>query len=175
MKRYIIPIVLVLLSFGAFSGCEKDDICDANTATTPMLVIDFYEFLNPSVQKSFLKLEIIEIDSPDRVLTFEHTNKIYLPLRTDSEISQYIFRLSYININQTLTNEDLVEIRYTKDDIYISRACGYKTNFTLLDPEPLNPNPKVTDFGSDELWIKEIIVRQPVITNENETHLDMLF
>lgn len=161
--------------FGTFLGCEKDDICAEGTPTTPKMVIDFYEFLNPSVQKSFSKLEIFEAETPENILTFENANQIKLPLRTDSEVSQYIFRLSYTNINQIVTNDDLVEIRYVQDDIYISRACGYKTNFTLSESEPLNPNPKITDEGEDETWIKEYIVRQSVITNENETHLDILF
>lgn len=175
MKRYIILFVFIIATFGLFLSCEKDDICSESTPTTPMVVVDFYEYLNPSVQKSFLYLEIIEIENPDTILEYESSNQIKLPLRTDSEISRYIFRLYYKNINQTLTNEDIVEIRYTKDDIYISRACGYKSNFTLSDSEPLNPNPKITDDANDEFWIKEIIVRQPVITNENETHLDILF
>lgn len=175
MKRYIIPIILVFLGFGALLSCEKDDICSESTPTSPMLVIDFYEFLNPSVSKSFQKLEIFDVENPEKILVFEGENQILLPLKTDSQTSTYIFKLYYTNINVVMTNEDVVEIRYTKDDIYISRACGYKSNFTLSDSDPLNPNPKITDSGSDELWIKETIVRQPVITNENETHLDILF
>ncbi len=165
----------MLLCFATFWGCEKDDICSESTPTTPKMVIDFYEFLNPSVKKSFKKIEIIDVDNPTSILEFSNTNKILLPLRTDSPQSTYVFRLTYTNINTDVINEDLVEIRYTKDDVYISRACGYKTNFTLENSDPLNPNPNVTDYGNDELWIKEYIVRQSVITNENETHLDILF
>lgn len=175
MKRYIILVLLSVLCFGTLSRCEKDDICDANTATTPKMVIDFYEYLNPSVSKSLYKLEIFDVETPENILIFEGTSQALLPLKTDADISRYVFRLSYININQTIINEDLLEVRYTKEDIYISRACGYKANFSLTAPEPLNPNPKATDSGSDELWIKEMIVRQSVITNENETHLDILF
>ena len=39
MKKIFALSLIVLLSL---SGCEKDDICDANTPTTPRLVIDFY-------------------------------------------------------------------------------------------------------------------------------------
>lgn len=174
MKHYLFPIVL-FLCLGFLSGCEKDDICSEDIPTTPRVIVDFYEYLNPSVPKTFSKLEVFETDTPQRLLVYENAGQILLPLRTDSEVSSYVFRLTYTNINMEITNEDLVEIRYTKDDIYISRACGYKSNFTLSDSEPLDPNPKVSDNGSDELWIKELIVRQAVITNENETHLDILF
>lgn len=175
MKQYIISIIFTLLCFATFSSCEKDDICSETTPTTPKMVIDFYEYLNPSIKKSFKKIEIIEIDNPNSVLEFLNTNRILLPLRTDSSQSSYVFRLTYTNINTDVINEDLVQIQYTKEDVYISRACGYKSNFILENSEPLNPNPNITDYGDDELWIKEYIVRQSVITNENETHLDILF
>src|SRR5690606_18921093 len=175
MKRFIIPIVLMFLGFGAFSGCEKDDICSESTPTTPNMVIDFYEYLNPSVEKTFLKLEIIEVGNPELILVYENINNIKLPLRTDAEVTTYKFILTYTNINTQVTNEDLLEFRYTKNDIYISRACGYKSNFSLLASDTQNPNPLLTDSGEDDFWIKELIVRQTEITDENETHLDLLF
>lgn len=175
MKRFILPVITLILSLGILSQCEKDDICSESTPTTPKMVIDFYEFLNPSVPKTISKLEIFDIENPDVALVFESTNQIKLPLRTDGEISKYVFRLHYTNINQVLTNEDVMEIKYTTEHIYISRACGYKSNFSVLESQPLDPNPKVIDAAGDELWIKEYIVRQPEITNENETHLDILF
>lgn len=175
MKRGLFLTLFTLLCLGILSKCEKDDICAEGTPTTSRLVINFYEYLNPSVQKNFNKIEIFEVESPHRVLVYEYDNQILLPLRTDAQLSSYVFRLTYTNINTEISNEDLVEIQYTKDDIYVSRACGYKSNFTLADPEPFEQNPKVSDNGADELWIKEIIIRQAVITNENETHLDILF
>src|SRR5690554_2058675 len=172
MKRCLFLTLLTLFCLGSLSRCEKDDICAEDTPTTPKVVVDFYEYLNPSVQKSFSKLEVFDVAFPQQVLVYENTNQILLPLRTDTQISNYVFRLTYTNINTEVTNEDLVEIRYAQDDIYISRACGYKSNFTLTDSEPLSPNPKVSDSSAEELWIKELIVRQAVIINENETHLD---
>jgi len=174
MRYCIVPIVMLML-FYFFSSCEKDDICSQNTQATPRMVISFYQYLNPSVTKTFLKLEIFESETPENILVFENTNQIKIPLRTDTETTTYIFRLSYTNINQTLTNEDKIEFTYNKDDIYISRACGYKTNFSLLESEPLNPNPKITDVANDELWIKEYILWKQIIINEDETHLDILF
>src|SRR5690554_2728933 len=167
MKRCLFLTLLTFLCLGALSRCEKDDICAEDTLTTPKVVIDFYEYLNPSVQKPFSKLEVFDVETPQRVLSYENTNQMLLPLRTDTPVSSYVFRLTYTNINTEVTNEDLVEIRYAKDDIYISRACGYKSNFTLIDSEPLHPNPQVSDSGADDLWIKELIVRQAVIVNEN--------
>ncbi|HUH51070.1 MAG TPA: DUF6452 family protein [Flavobacterium sp.] len=174
MKRYLSRFFFLTLILGVLLGCEKDDICSGDTPTTPKLVINFYEFLNPSVSKQVLKLEIYRPESPDRILVFENTDQILLPLDTGDSHSTYVFRLTYQNINTILTNQDVFEVSYTKEDRYISRACGYMSNFVLDNSEPLNPNPKITDLA-DDLWIKECIIRQAVITNENETHLDILF
>ncbi len=38
-------IFLFLLISFSFLSCEKDDICDATTPTTPRLVIEFYDSL----------------------------------------------------------------------------------------------------------------------------------
>mgnify|MGYP006353373257 FL=1 len=46
MKKTILLLLAVAFTF---SSCEKDDICDANTPTTPRLVIGFYDFLNPAI------------------------------------------------------------------------------------------------------------------------------
>jgi len=175
MKRFILPVIILILGVGILSQCEKDDICSESTPTTPKMVINFYEFLNPSVPKSVNKIEIFDIENPDVVLVFEAADQIQVPLRTDGDVSKYVFRLHYTNINQVLTNEDVIEIKYTTEHIYVSRACGYKSNFSLLESLPFELNPKVTDTAGDELWIKEYIVRQPNIENENETHLDILF
>lgn len=174
MKRHLSGFFFLMLIFGVFLGCEKDDICSGDTLTTPKLVINFYEYLNPSVSKQVLKLEIFKEETPDRILVFENTDQILLPMSTGDNNSRYVFKLTYQNINTMLTNQDIFDIRYTKEDIYISRACGYVSNFVLDNSEPLSPNPKITDLA-DDFWIKESIIRQPVITNENETHLDILF
>ncbi len=174
MKRHLSGFFFLMLISSVFFGCEKDDICSGDTPTTPKLVINFYEYLNPSVSKQVLKLEIFKEEAPERILVFENTDHILLPLNTDDSNSKYVFRLTYQNINTMLTNQDVFDIRYTKEDIYVSRACGYKSNFVLDNSEPLHPNPTITDLA-DDFWIKECIIRQAVITNENETHLDILF
>ena len=56
MKKIILLVLLVVF---AFSGCEKDDICDANTATTPRLVLSFYDISNSTVLKNVTRLKVV--------------------------------------------------------------------------------------------------------------------
>ncbi|NJM80828.1 MAG: hypothetical protein HC854_16675 [Flavobacterium sp.] len=63
--------------------------------------------------------------------------------------------------------EDIITFNYTKEDIYISRACGFRTVFNLNDADP------VITIVDD--WIKDIEVIQPSIENENETHVKIYF
>lgn len=57
MKKRILVVVVLLSVF--FSGCEKDDICDAATITTPRLVLTFYDINNPSVVKNVSQLKVV--------------------------------------------------------------------------------------------------------------------
>jgi hypothetical protein len=57
MKKGIFLLVAFVSVF--FSGCEKDDICDANTVTTPRLVLTFYDINNPSVVKNVTQLKVV--------------------------------------------------------------------------------------------------------------------
>jgi len=36
--------IFLLLFVFSLLGCEKDDICESTTPTTPRLVIEFYDF-----------------------------------------------------------------------------------------------------------------------------------
>ena len=56
MKKLI--SLLLLFTFG-LSSCEKDDICDANTPTTPRLVMTFYDISSPTKTKNVTNLKVI--------------------------------------------------------------------------------------------------------------------
>lgn len=173
-------IYLVLLALSLFfSGCEKDDICDANTPTTPRLVIQFYDFANPSVLKSVTNLKVVGEGMPDGVI-FNPTaggeskylangTKISIPLKINDVAASYTFTLNSGNSNPALVNVDNVKFNYSTTDIFVSRACGFKTLFTL---SPTNP---YTHTIAADKWIKYISVEKSNIENENETHIKIFF
>ena len=51
-------IFYFLLLLASFSSCEKDDICDAATATTPRIIIEFYSTDATPVLKKVTNLKV---------------------------------------------------------------------------------------------------------------------
>jgi hypothetical protein len=166
MKK--ISLILLVLSV-TFSSCEKDDICDAATATTPKLIIDFYDKTNPTVIKSVTNLEVKEVGST-AVLAFNSVSKIQLPLKTNEDITKYSLILN--STVSATANEDFLQFNYMRQNIFVSRACGYKTIFTL---EPTTPYIKTDTSTPNGYWIQNITVTTSNITTENETHIKIYF
>ena len=164
------------------SSCEKDDICDANTPTTPRLVIDFYNITTASVRKNVTNLKVIGEGMKDGIvfdssLTGEaqylaNGNTISIPLKTDANVTKYRFILNSGNSNPTLIDTDEVTFNYTRNDVFVSRACGFKTLFTL---EPTNPYTQTAVPVTKGKWMQFINIEKSNIDNENETHIKVFF
>jgi hypothetical protein len=117
-----------LLAF-TLPGCEKDDICDPTTATTPRLIIDFYSKSNPAELKNVTNLALIAEGQEQDTLKFNEVSRIEVPLRTTGDVTKYRFVMNYNN--PALINQDVIEFKYTRTQIFVSRACGFKTLFVL--------------------------------------------
>jgi hypothetical protein len=175
MKKIIILLIIAFV----FSGCEKDDICDATTSTTPRLVIRFYDIDKGTDLKSVKDLKVIGKDKAEGIIFntlatdgkkyLSNESTISLPLDTNKDVTEYSFMLNFGNA--TLANVDKLRFDYVRKTIFVSRACGFKTTFQL------NPTkPTITDnTPSDGNWIKYISVEKSNIENENETHLKIFF
>lgn len=178
MKKISVLLILITcVGIGITLSCEPDDICPESTSTTPNLVIDAYDTDNPENIKAITKLVIGGIGN-DFILTngIISASKIALPLKTDANTTQYVLiKDASINNNGTPDdssddtidgNYDTITISYTREEVYVSRACGYKTIFknVTLTIEPDSDN-----------WIKS---RQPLndnqsVENEAETHFNI--
>lgn len=183
MKFKFMKKIFLLLFIGfAFSGCEKDDICDANTPTTPRLIIEFYDDANPTVLKNVVNLRVTEVVTNKSVVFNEslietnearyllNASKLSLPLKTGEDVVKYSFALNYGAVPGE--NVDFFEVNYTGEDVYVSRACGFKTVFTLRDTNPIINSDNTTP---DSEWIKGINIETNAIENENETHVKIYF
>ena len=172
-------IVLFLLISFSFFSCEKDDICDATTPTTPRLVIEFYDnsIATPTL-KSVTNLKAVAsgmsegvvfntalpVINPSRYLF--NGNKIYLPLNPSATTTTYSLKYDFGSASE---NEDVVTYNYTTQEVYISRACGYKYLFNLT-----STSSNILSVDSNN-WIKNIIIAKPNLESENEVHIKMFF
>jgi len=167
MKK--IQLLFICLFLVTFSSCEKDDICETTTPTTPKLIIEFYDILNPTVKKNVTNLAVKEINSTSS-LAFTGTSKIQIPLRITQDISKYSFILNSTDV--TIDNEDFLQFNYSRQNLFVSRACGFKTNFTLNSTLPFI---KTETLIPDGYWIQNIVITTSNITTENETHVKIYF
>jgi hypothetical protein len=179
MKKII--AFLMILGF-ASSSCEPDDICDPNTPTTPRMLIQFFDISNPSLRKNVTNLKVIGegktegvVFNPsgvDEAKYLTSADSILLPLNTQADLVKYKFINNYGNKNPLIENEDNLEFKYTRESIYVSRACGFKTIFNL---DPITPFTLSDAEPADEMWIQYVIVAQNNITSENETTIKIFF
>jgi hypothetical protein len=179
MKKIL--IVLLLIATFSFSSCEKDDICDANTPTTPRLVIEFYNITTPSVLKNVTDLKVIGEGMTEGIIFNDATDdskyvtsgsKISIPLKTDANTTTYSFILNSQNTNPTLIDIDKVTFNYTTKDVFVSRACGFKT---LFEFDSSNPYTQTAVPATKLKWMQYISVEKSNIDNEDETHIKVFF
>ena len=158
------------------SSCEKDDICDASTSTTPRLIIDFYDISDPGVAKSVTNLAIGGV-GVDTGILFTGVSKIQVPLNTSEDSATFNFILNFGNPDPTLVYSDILQFNYSRSTVYVSRACGYKTLFNLNNDTAL-PNAFVLNNDpstTEGVWIKNITVEKYNLETENETHVKIYF
>jgi hypothetical protein len=161
-------IVLLLLLTITFSSCEKDDICAEET--TPRLVLEFYDISNPSNLKNVLNLKVTG-EGQSELGTYNGVNKVELPLDIINDTTKYSLILN--SVSSTGSNEDSLQFNYIHQNVFVSRACGYKTIFELnATPNGVIKTDAVTPDG---FWIQDINIVTTNIETENETHIKIYF
>ncbi len=144
MRKQILVILIFVLTI---SSCERDDICIDDI--TPNFTIRFYDSEDPTDFKSVIGLQVKLLDIEVDTLLFS-SDSIQLPVRLDITTTKY-----------TLTNElsesdiktDTITIVYTPEDVFVGRACGFKTIFNTVTYE--NTNNWITDFEIVSETIKD--------------------
>ena len=152
MIKKSLSLLLIALFAMPFSSCEKDDICAASTPTTPRLVIEFFNSAIPSDNKNVSDLSITATGETDS-LTYNSVSKIFVPLKTTDDTTEYKFTIFASSDDATIRNTDNLVFNYARNSVYISRACGFKTVFiTNAENGVVRSNP------DDTFWIKSIQV-----------------
>lgn len=163
-KAFLVPIALLVM---IAISCERDDICPESTPTTPRLFIEFYDVNNPDNLKNVFGFVAIGENNPDILEGYENvrTDDVFLPLKTDVNTTRYsLMADAQVNDNGTPDdptddflegNVDVVEINYSREEVYVSRACGYKTIFK---------NVTLTIIPDSDNWM---LSRQPATDNQS--------
>ncbi|MBI9041464.1 DUF6452 family protein [Lutibacter sp.] len=147
MKKYSIVLVILLL---VFSNCEKDDICIE--ATTPNLIIRFYDTNNPETIKAVSSLTVAANEKED-IYTNVSLDSIIIPLNLAENSTTYKFKSG--------TKTDEIIFNYERKDVFVSRSCGYKTIFENLTVQTTNE------------WITNYIINNSTIENETNAHINI--
>ena len=150
MKKYLILFIVFLTTL---ISCEKDDVCvEENTHS---LIIRFYDNDDHEQLKQLTKTYIWAIgkDSLSHYSN-ESLDSIVVPLNLAENVTKYVIE------NNTI--KDTIEFKYSRNDIFISRSCGYKTIFENLA------------IGNNTiLWIKDTEILNATIENETITHINI--
>lgn len=178
-------IVALLLLSALLINCERDDICSDTESTTPRLVVDFLDLLDSENTKEVTDFYVIGIDN-DNVLEDYNvvtTSQVLLPLKTTGDFNSNnelvtsfsMYRGYEIDDNDTpddtsddfnTGNEDIVNITYTTSQIYVSRACGFKTVFNIVSFQ-------VVPDADNWIAIIQNNNDNQTITNETITHYNI--
>ena len=154
LKTSLFAIIFIMIS------CEKDDICIESEIGTPRIILSFYDKTNKTLKKPVENLLIKGIEREDTLDIFSG-DSIAIPLRNNSNFSKYEFIL---NSGSENSNNDTIHFEYSRYDLYINRACGFKSNYILNDPP-------AKLFNIDSPWIEQILKLKDTILNENNAHL----
>ncbi len=163
-------LILLTMSFLIIISCEKDDICPDSAQTTPQLVVTFYDALDPQQSKIVESLAVYAIKDSELILIENingiNTDSIAIPLRNDIGVSNFRFIKNYSVENDIIFGDsNHIYVDYEINDVFISRACGFITNYSLLS---------ILNDNYADTWITESEIVNPVVTNENQAHVKIL-
>lgn len=157
------PSLFILFILLTFAGCTRDDICPEDTTTTPLLVIDFRDNSDRELTKAVESLLIYVNNSDSTLVTAEAINDtiVSIPLNTEADISAFLFEAN--SASEDENNFDSVSFNYSREEVYINRACGFKVNYNNLFVD--------VEEETTGNWILETEISNTTIDNENEVHL----
>jgi len=160
MGKTFLTLLLIVIVFG---GCTKDDICSETTLTTPLLIIDFRDINDRATAKAVEDLQVLVNDADSTVVYSSISDTIIsIPLNTESNQSSFHFIFNASDVDNL--NDDIVTFTYTREEVYVNRACAFRMvyNDLLIAVEPENES----DF-----WILDTDINNPTLENENEAHI----
>lgn len=165
--KVIQRIFCTLLVLYTLQSCQYNDICTAEVPSTPKLRIEFHDQERPGLLKAAENFNVRALG--DTAYYFSapiNDTTVAIPLRTDKKETAY--ELIFHQGDSLQTKRDTLIFTYNTDEVFISRACGFKSIFTDFE---VNYNP--TSKG----WIKNIQIADTTkrITDDKKAALFIYF
>jgi len=162
LKKEFNLIIFSLIFFLFYNSCEKDDICLSDTPSSPRLIVKMVDKDDPTKYKlaNDLLIKVVDNDS----INIKSSDSIILNLNPYKNYTQFEFILNQGSENE---NIDTIQINYSLNNIYIDRACGYKTSFIF------NSN-ALTLINEKNNWIESYLILKDTIINEEQAHMAIL-
>jgi hypothetical protein len=147
--------IILILFF--FTSCEPDDICLESNEDTPNLILKFVDNFSGET-KSVNNLRIKGINNNEDFFVGT-VDSISIPLNNYENTSSFSFTKEFAS-NQS--NEDLIYFNYSRNNVYISRSCGYKMEYEIDNIIVENDNSN---------WIEDSIIETRTVNNEISHHV----
>jgi hypothetical protein len=145
-------LLFIFLIFIIFSACEKDDFCIQNPIT-PKLIVRFYDANNRESLKE-VNIFYVWAEGKDSIFSDISTDSLVIPLNRLATETIYNFSKDKV-VNQ-------FTVKYTPQDEYVSRSCGFKVIFNEVS------------FSSDNTWITDFTPETlTTIDQQNEAHVQI--
>ena len=155
MKFQLYSRVILILFF--LTSCEPDDICLESNEDTPNLILKFVDSFSGE-NKSVSNLRIKGINNIEDFFVGT-VDSISIPLNNYENTSSFSFTKEFES-NQS--NEDLIYFNYIRNNVYISRSCGYKMEYDIENIIIENDNSN---------WIEDAIIETRTVNNEISHHV----
>ncbi|UMB61620.1 DUF6452 family protein [Lutibacter sp. A80] len=150
MKKYITVIILAII---LIISCEKDDICLENT--TPNLVLKFYDAENDTLVKTIL-IDSLRVINYELLEDYTNTTMDSVSLQLDLNAYKTAYQIS------SAETSDTIYFSYDRNDVFVSRSCGYKAVFENLTIDSITNN-----------WIKSYNINNTIIDNDTTAHINI--
>jgi len=161
---------MVTSILAATISCERDDIC-VDVPITPLMTIAFQNndpsFDAPRVVTN-LQVTLIENDSTFFASPIS-SDTIRIPLQTLTNQTVFLFTRNVDDPNPDNTATDTLSFSYETENIFVNRACGFKTFYSNLSAEINEDRPE--ENTTENNWIQRLEIINTSINDEPNTHI----
>lgn len=168
MKKNLLikKIFVICFTIIALYGCEKNDLCDG-VSQTPRLHIELRDLFAPENPKTANLVEL-HYGNTNNFIEYKNTATLYIPISPMHNQAEWTIKLYHLdNANEkTLLGEEKFNFTYTPKNIYISKACGFRTQFEAFSYQRQQTNTQ---------WIKGIDLTTNTISNETDIHFLLFY